>query len=84
MESQNLQKKREPKTLTLIKKCHCCGHLMESSTEPERCEKCNKAFLPSRYFSKIHAKNSEEFRQLFEESQELHEEDLIKGLHVLW
>ncbi len=71
-------------TATLIKKCHRCGHLMEGPTEPEKCGQCQKSFLPSRYFEKVHAKNSEEFKQLFASSHELNEEDLIKGLHVLW
>lgn len=69
---------------TIIKKCHCCGTLMESEREVERCTKCRKAFLPSHYFNKVHAKNSDEYRQLFDFAQDLHEDDLVKGLCVLW
>ena len=69
---------------TLIKKCHLCGHIMESSVEVQRCEKCNKSFLPSNYFNKIHPKNSEEFKELFNDASHLHEEDIVKGINVLW
>lgn len=84
MKENHQTKRREPRTVALIKKCHCCGHVMESKKEIERCEKCKKSFLPSQYFTKVHAKNTEEFKQLFAASEDLHEEDLIKGLHVLW
>lgn len=71
-------------TQTLIKKCHRCGHISETAKEPERCRKCHKSFLPSQYFGKIHAKNGKDFQTLFAESHELHEDDLIKGLNVIW
>lgn len=70
--------------LTIIKKCHVCGHINEGSREMESCGKCSKGFLPLNYFSKVHAKNSEEFKSLFASSDELHPEDLVKGLYVLW
>ncbi|MDD0851520.1 hypothetical protein HBN50_00370 [Halobacteriovorax sp. GB3] len=71
-------------TRVLIKKCHSCGHMMESTREIEKCNCCNKSFLPSNYFSKVHAKNSEEFRNLFCHIDEMHEEDLVKGISVIW
>ncbi len=77
-------KLKKVKNTTLIKKCHCCGHIMESKKEVQKCGECNKSFLPLNYFSKIHAKNSEEFKNLFCKSDELHEEDLIRGINVLW
>lgn len=69
---------------TLFKKCHICGELMESSAEVQRCNQCKKSFLPLNYFGKIHAKNSKEFDELFVSCDELCEEDLIKGISVLW
>lgn len=68
----------------VIKKCHVCGHLMESRKEIEKCDCCKKPFLPMNYFGKVHAKNSEDFKALFAKASELHEEDMIKGLTVLW
>ena len=71
-------------TSKVIKKCHVCGHLMESHKEISKCDCCKKPFLPMNYFGKVHAKNSEEFQALFSKASELHEEDMIKGLTVLW
>lgn len=68
----------------IVKKCHVCGHLMETRKEADKCECCNKPFLPMNYFSKVHAKNSADFKNLFSKASELHEEDMIKGLTVLW
>lgn len=70
--------------LQLIKKCHMCGHIMESEKEVQKCEKCKKSFLPVNYFSKIHSKSQQEYEQLFAHGHEIHEEDLVKGLSVLW
>lgn len=69
---------------TIIKKCHCCGHVMETAREPQRCLKCNKSFLPSHYFGKVHAKNESEFKELFSTACELEDETLIKGLTLIW
>ena len=69
---------------TLIKQCHVCNHVMESQKEVEKCGKCNKPFLPLNYFQKVHAKNSEDFKELFSSAFALHQEDLIKGLYVIW
>jgi uncharacterized OB-fold protein len=68
----------------LIKKCHLCGTVMESYIERKKCTKCKKSFLPMNYFSKVHAKNSKEFDELFSNSDDMQEEDLIKGISVLW
>ena len=59
--------------------CSKCGMSVNAS-----CGKCNKGFLPLNYFSKVHAKNSEEYKQLFARADELHPDDLVKGLYVLW
>lgn len=69
---------------TIFKKCHMCGHVIEAQVEPKRCEKCRKSFLPSNYFEKIHSKEKVEFNHLFSCSDDLLEENLIKGFHVLW
>lgn len=68
----------------IIKSCHVCGHVHASYEEVQRCEGCEKSFLPLNYFSKVHAKNSAEFETLFLGAEEIHEDDLIKGLYVLW
>ena len=68
----------------IIKKCHMCGHIMEDHQEIIKCHKCKKSFLPVNYFSKVHSKNQKDYEQLFAQSYELHESDLIKGLTVLW
>jgi len=71
-------------TKVLIKRCHVCGHLNESSTELERCQKCSKSFLPSSYFSKVHDNTGVKFKQLYSHVHELDEKDLIIGIHVIW
>ena len=68
----------------LIKKCHVCGHLNEGTREMEQCAHCDKSFLPLNYFSKLYDGSSEGFQQLFCQCNELTEEDMIKGLYVLW
>lgn len=68
----------------MIKKCHVCGHVMENGQEIKKCEKCNKSFLPNHYFFQIKPLSSKEFSDSFCSVDELHEEDLIKGIHVLW
>ena len=69
---------------TIFKRCHCCGKVNESKKEPTRCTKCHKPFLPSNYFGKIHAKNTQEFNELFSSSDQLSDADLIVGVTVLW
>tara|TARA_Y100000996_G_scaffold28897_1_gene20498 strand:+ start:340 stop:588 length:249 start_codon:yes stop_codon:yes gene_type:complete len=78
------EKIKSPTKKTLIKKCHVCGFIMESEVEIKKCSKCNKSFLPFHYFNKVHAKNSEEFANLFSNVDEINEEDLVKGIHVIW
>jgi cobalamin biosynthesis Co2+ chelatase CbiK len=68
----------------LVRKCHVCGEVIESYAEVEKCHQCHKHFLPLNYFGKVHATNSEAYKQLFEEVNSLHEDDLIKGLFVIW
>ncbi|MCB9061276.1 MAG: hypothetical protein H6622_07125 [Halobacteriovoraceae bacterium] len=72
------------KVRILIKKCHHCGEVMETMVEPQRCQSCNRSFLPLNYFGKVHANNSQEFYELFSPCNELDEEDLIKGIYALW
>ena len=70
---------------SIIKKCHVCGQVTESHKELDKCPNCSKAFLPLNYFGKVHTtKNSEEYSELFEVGENLHEDDLIKGIYVLW
>lgn len=68
----------------ILRVCHSCGHCNQGPQEPERCQKCSKAFLPLNYFEKIHSSKGEKFHTLFEDSENLDEADLIKGLYVLW
>ena len=67
----------------LVKKCYCCGHINESAAEIQRCHQCKKSFLPLKYFQKIHDIH-QNYSQLFSQASELEEDDLIKGLVVLW
>jgi hypothetical protein len=76
--------KKLSKQKILFKVCHCCGHCHETEVEPERCAKCAKAFLPLQYFEKVHQSKTARYQSLFEASDELEEESLIKGLYVLW
>lgn len=68
----------------IIKKCHVCGEIHESFQEVQKCSKCKKSFMPANYFTKVHAKNTKEFQNLFCDAEELFDEDLILGLNVLW
>lgn len=68
----------------IIRKCHKCGLVTESPVEQRKCLKCQKAFLPLNYFEKIHSKEQMKFYELFAQSQDLEEEDLVKGLFVIW
>lgn len=69
---------------SIIKKCHICGHMHDTTTEIQKCTSCKKSFLPTKYFEKVHAKNSDDFKLLFSNVSELHEEDLVKGITVIW
>lgn len=45
---------------------------------------CNKAFLPLRYFEKIQSDKQAKWESHFSGADMIEEEDLIKGLFVLW
>ena len=87
MDNAKKDQARKLKTIddvVLIKKCHVCGTVVETSKELKKCHKCKKSFLPSNYFNKVHAKDTEEFEEMFLSSSELEEDILVKGIHVLW
>lgn len=67
----------------LIRMCHRCGQCHESPVELDRCPHCRKSFLPSAYFQKIHDVH-QHYGELFSSASELQEEDLVKGVSVLW
>ena len=75
---------RAIKLKLIVKKCHVCGELGESTAELEKCGSCGKAFLPLNYFNKVHTHEEGKYKDLFAQSHELHEDDLIKGLYVIW
>lgn len=75
---------KSKKVRLLIKKCHVCGQITESNNELDKCIRCGKGFLPLNYFEKIHNHKDFEFTELFASSHEIHEEELVKGLYVLW
>lgn len=79
---KDLQPKSKEKLL--IRACHSCLKLNESHKELERCQHCGKSFLPLRYFDKIHHGKDVKFENHFSMSDALEDEDLIKGLFVLW
>jgi hypothetical protein len=78
---KDLQKSKEK---TIIRACHSCLKVNESYKEMERCSHCNKSFLPLRYFDKIHHEKDLKWENHFSLSDHLEDEDLIKGLFVLW
>lgn len=81
---KNTIKEKKKQLTQIVRTCHVCGHIHTSYEEVQRCESCEKSFLPLNYFTKVHAKNTTEFEALFLTSDQLHEDDLIKGLFVLW
>lgn len=78
---KNLQLSKEK---ALIRVCHSCLKVNESFQELQRCQHCSKSFLPLRYFDKIHNDKEQKWENNFSFSDQLAEEDLIKGLFVLW
>lgn len=72
------------KVKLLLRSCHACLKLNESEQELERCLRCNKPFLPLRYFEKIHSQEESKWENYFYPTEFIEEEDLIKGLFVLW
>jgi hypothetical protein len=75
---------KNTKEKTLIRVCHSCTKINESSRELERCAHCNKSFLPLRYFEKIQSDKAAKWEAHFSSTDMIDEEDLIKGLFVLW
>lgn len=76
--------KKSMRKKVIIKKCHVCGHMNETTYELEKCKQCRKSFLPSHYFAKIHNQDQTEFEKLFNDAEEMEESRLIKGLYVIW
>jgi hypothetical protein len=76
--------RKDTKEILLMRVCHRCNHVNESSVELERCTHCQKSFLPLRYFDKVHASHGEKWKTNFSSTAEIEEEDLIKGIFVLW
>lgn len=72
------------KEKSLIRLCHSCHKVNEAPSELERCLHCNKSFLPLRYFEKIHGSKNKNWASHFSASEDIEDEDLIKGLFVLW
>lgn len=79
MPRNSMTKKRR----LIVKKCHMCMAVNESEREIERCKRCGKSFLPLNYFGKVHDSTSQ-YASLFAEVDELHDDDLIKGIYVIW
>lgn len=78
------QKDQQKKSKIIIRKCHMCGHIMGQEKEPQKCEQCKKSFLPFNYFSKIHSKSNSDYEKLYSYGHEIHEEEMVKGLTVIW
>ncbi len=79
---ENIQKPTKEKLI--IRACHTCLKINESYQEIQRCLHCNKSFLPLRYFEKIHQNKGQSYTSHFASSDQIEDEDLIKGLFVLW
>lgn len=75
---------KKSKEKLLIRTCHSCLKINESEKELERCTHCGKSFLPLRYFDKIHHEKEAKWENYFYPTDLIEEEDLIKGLFVLW
>jgi hypothetical protein len=79
-----MKEHHKSKEKTLIRVCHSCLKMNESHKELERCLHCRKSFLPLNYFDKIHGDKNQKWENHFSTSDTLEDEDLIKGLFVLW
>ena len=77
-------KRNDKKNKLLLRNCHACLKINESDQELERCCHCNKPFLPLRYFEKVHSQEESKWENYFYPTDLIEEEDLIKGLFVLW
>lgn len=80
----NFKGKNKHQTKLLIRSCHLCGHVNESECEIERCSKCRKHFLPFSYAGMQTPLNSQQYQAIFKDISDLGEEDVIKGIGVLW
>ncbi len=78
------KKTKKSESKKIIKKCHCCGQLLESQKEQQQCLKCGKSFLPLNYFQKIHDHSGDKYKDLFASGHEINDEDIVKGLYVIW
>jgi hypothetical protein len=76
--------KKTTKEKLLIRNCHSCLKINESYKELERCAHCGKAYLPLHYFDKIHHDKNTKWENYFYPTNLIEEDDLIKGLFVLW
>lgn len=74
----------KPRPRLIVRKCHKCGQVVESYQEEEKCLSCGKSFLPLNYFAKIHDHEQSKYHELYAKGHELNDEDLIKGIFVLW
>lgn len=83
MNTQQVKKKAKQEKV-LVRRCHVCDQVVESHKEQDKCCGCGKSFLPLNYFDKIHGDNAQKFEELFAESHEICDEDLITGIYVLW
>jgi len=81
-----IKKKRPKKSkINLIKLCHYCQKINESTKELQRCTHCNKSFMPLNYLMQMKEANSKKFfNELYNECKDLNDEDLIKGLYLIW
>ncbi len=75
---------KKSKEKLLIRACHRCLKINESMNELERCSHCKKSFLPLRYFEKVHHAKGPKGENYFYSTELLDDEDLVKGLFVLW
>lgn len=74
---------RTRKERLVIRQCHKCAKMTESVKEQESCASCGKSFLPLNYFTKVHD-HSGAINELYAHSSDILEEDLVKGIFVIW
>ncbi len=81
----SIDTKKNTSGRSLYRQCHMCAYVIHTSEEVQRCPKCNKSFLPLNYFAKIHkGKQGEDYDALYSSCDELSEQEIIKGLYVIW
>ncbi len=81
-----IKKKNSKKSkINLIKLCHGCHKINESTKELQRCLHCKKSFMPLNYIQQMKETNSKNlFNEFYNECKDLNDEDLIKGLYLFW